>query len=83
MTVTHVFTSLQTPGEPSKARGSPTPKEPVAIALNANDRLYTEVRDLNIEVLGTQLQERYYTAHNQANIRDGGERRDRVLDLFL
>jgi hypothetical protein len=37
------------------------------VALNSNDPLYTEFRDLNIEVLGGQLQDRYAgPAHNTA-----------------
>ncbi len=33
-------------------------KDPVTIALNTNDPLYTEIRDLHLEVLGLQLNEK-------------------------
>lgn len=32
--------------------------EPVTVALNSNDPLYTEIRDLHLEVLGLQLNEK-------------------------
>ena len=46
------------PSTPTSSSSASTPKDPVTIALNSNDALYAEIRDLHLEVLGLQLNEK-------------------------
>jgi len=46
------------PATPTSSSASTTPKDSVTIALNSNDALYAEIRDLHLEVLGLQLNEK-------------------------
>lgn len=46
------------PSTPASSSSTSTPRDPVTIALNSNDALYAEIRDLHLEVLGLQLNEK-------------------------
>lgn len=43
---------------PASSSSLSTQRDPVTIALNSNDALYAEIRDLHLEVLGLQLNEK-------------------------
>lgn len=48
-----------------EASGGSSNKDPVTVALNSNDPLYTEIRDLHLEVLGLQLNEKYVSGRRK------------------